>query len=191
MDLHRLAVSTLVLTLVLPGCIGNDGADDPAPTSTDAPPVDEVLGPVTDTLDGSIQLGVMVPSRTINFGGAFAFPLERSGNDTGYVLEVVWTPASPLGEELDVWVRAPGVGDITPENAPNLVMAAPPLASATGASVLRLALASTDFPDDADYEILVRAPSNGPASVVVEQPFELLVTTFTDVAFDPAYSAAA
>lgn len=178
-----LLVLLTALTVAATGCVTASTDDVESAGAGHVAP--DATGIVTDDLDGMIEAAVATPAVSFNSGGTFSFPIQPGGNVTGFVLELVWDAAAPTNEELDLWVRVTGAGQIPPD--PQHVPAPGPIAKATGPSVLRLALPADAFPDDSQYDVIVRAAS--PGGLAMQQPFTLHVTTFQDVPFDDAYSA--
>lgn len=181
--LHRTLTLLIVIATAASGCVSVPGSDLDSTGAVDDAAA--VLGPRTEELTGDIAASVATPIRSFNNGGTFALPLPRHANDTGYVLEVVWESTAPMNDNLDVWLRDAASG--TPTDPQSVVAGPGPIATATGASPLRLTIAASDFPDDADYNILLRAA--GPAGAAANQPFTIHLTTFRDVPYDAEYSA--
>lgn len=190
-----LLVAALLVAAPFAGCIGEDSAQTTDDEGIEQASVsNRTNGTIdTETLEGEVAFSVATPAVSFNFnpgtaGGPFQFELDRPSNATGYVIEVTWEPATPASENLDVWVRDASEGNIPPSDPTNPVPAGP-VASATGSSPLKLAIAEEDLEEDPTYNVLVRAPSDMGAGVAVNQPFTLHLTTFEDRAFDPEYSA--
>lgn len=183
------AMTTLILTITLlaAGCVNAPAAEEIAPAAADVDAA-TTLGPATETIEGSIQFSAATPIRSSNYGGAFVNFFEVASNFTGVVVEVEWAATSPLSEQLSVWVRPSDAGNIPPNDPVEFLIAGPPLAQADGASPLRLALPLDAFPEEGEYEIVVRASAQ-PVGVAVEQPYTLHLTLFEDVAFDEAFTA--
>lgn len=177
--LTRSILIALVAASLLAGCV-KPAADavDPAATGS----ADGMLAPKTEKLDATIQYSAATPMRAT--GGTVPTTIKPSANITGYVIEVEWTPSAPMNDELALWVRATGAGDIT--NPANFPMPPQPIAKVIGQSPLRLAIAAADFPDDAEYDVLIRASEPG---VAVNQDLIVHVTTFKDVPFDAEFTA--
>ena len=177
------AIITIVLAAVaLSGCIGtSQPTTDPLGENAT-----EVAAPLTERIAGHIMTSFTVPGRTFNFGGSFVGTFEHTESITGYVLEVEWDANSRFTEQLALWVRAAGVGAISPTN-PNLVTGSENLAQIQGESPLRLVLPASDFPEPGNYEWVVRATGE-PAGAAVEQTFLMRFTAFDGVAFDGSFT---
>lgn len=172
------------------GCVGSD--DDASPTSTEAtsvetPPAAAV--PKTEVVEGDIAVSAATPARSFNNGGTFAAPITPKAAITGFVIELTWTASAPVNQKLDLWVRLASAGAVPPADPTELVTGpAAPIAKVTGASPLRVALPAEAFTEKEDYSVIVRAASDAQVGAAANQPFELHITTFKDVAFDPEYT---
>ncbi len=149
-------------------------ADEPATNAT---------LPSTDTTEDNLAASVARPMGTSSFGGSTI--ITPSSNVTGFVIEIEWTPSTPASQEMSLWVRRAGAGDVM-ANPTILVMPVTPVAVVSGASPLRLALAADAFPEEADYEVLFRAAQ--PVGIAVDQPFTRHISTFAGMAFDENFS---
>ncbi|MDX1612449.1 MAG: hypothetical protein R3185_08765 [Candidatus Thermoplasmatota archaeon] len=184
-------LAALLLTGALAGCIGGGDEAVEAQSAQSDEALEKTLQRVeTDVLEGEIMVSTATPAISFNFQGTYAFPLERPANATGYVLELVWEASSPASENLDVWVREEGAGNVPPSD-PTSPLAVPPVVKATGPSVLHVVVEEDVLEEDVAYEILVRAPSEMGAGLAASQPFELHVSTFLDQPVDEGFSALA
>lgn len=184
----RTLATLLALAAFAAGCVNAPASDIETAATSDV--IDPALAtPATEMFEGSIQVSVATPARTVNSGGAFSTVVELDDNVTGYVFDLEWSAATPASESLSMWVRPAGVGSIDVPPDPALVTGTqPPLAQVDGASPLRIALAADAFPEPGEYEIVVRASAE-PIGVAANQPFMLHLTTFRDMPFDDAYTA--
>lgn len=180
----------LALAATAAGCVNAPAPDDVEAASVEGDADLPMAGPATEEIAGDIQASAATPVRSVNYGGAFSNVIEVQENTTGYVFELEWTAATPASEELSIWVRPAGVGNIPPEDPAEFVATSPPLGQADGASPLRIAMPFDAFGEAGEYEVVVRA-SAAPIGVAANQPFTLYVTSFTDVPFDDAFSALA
>ncbi len=185
---RTIILASLFALTAFSGCITTDSPSDlDAALDADAAPVARW---VTEELSGDINIATATPAISVNNGGAYQFPLDRSdANATGWVLELEWDAVDARSQSLDLWIRE--ICDCTiPASEPTETGQVPdPVAKATGPSVLRLTATPDLFEDDKDYEILVRAAS--PAGVSQAQPFTLHLSRASGVDFDSEYSALA
>lgn len=188
--LSRTFSLALALTALAAGCVSAPPEGDLTTASTRPDAALAPGAPSTEEIDGDILLSIATPVRTINNGGAFVNLFEVEENTTGFVFEVEWSAATPASEQLSVWVRPSGVGNVPPQDPTDLVMTSPPLGKVDGASPLRLAMPFDAFGETGEYEIVVRASAQ-PVGAAAQQPFTLHLTTFTDIPFDDAFSALA
>lgn len=173
------------LLVLLAGCSGggapqsqsashgaSDGlasANDPASGLGQALAAGEAHGIVTATYEANWTAGEGATGGNI-LGSGNPLHTVEAGNLTGVVVEMAWTPSTPLSDTLRLQVFRNG-GRLLDE--------------AAGASPLRLA-----FPGDglAGDELILRgAAEDGRA--FVQQGFTFYVTSFAGVPFDASYSA--
>lgn len=192
---RTLVALALIVAAPMAGCIGGEDAE---PTDSDQLEQANTTAPTngtvsTEVTEGEVFLSAATPAVSFNSNpgtaeGPFEVPLERPSGATGHVIEATWEPATPASESLDVWVRDANTGNIPPQD-PTSPLPEPPVATATGSSPLKLAIAEDDLDEDTEYTILVRAPSEMPVGATVDQPFTLHVTTFEDTTFNSDYTA--
>ncbi len=171
----RLLITSLMLAAALAGCADGDinaPGEDP----------DDVAGLVVlTTFEGNTGYSAQTPARAFNNGGAFSQPLEFNQSVDGFVFELTWDANTQNEDQLDLWVRDSRAGTIPPEGADEFQTE--PVATATGASPLRLVVPADDLDPDAAYEVLVRA--QGPVGVADNQDFTLVTAVFIGIAVNP------
>lgn len=187
MHTKTLLTLAVVAASLAAGCL-QQPADEVDAASAPTPTEDLTLAaPITETFDGDVLVSASTPARTVNYGGEFSIPYTLTETATGVVVEVEWSAASSLSEQLSIWFRDAGVGNVPPSDPMELVAAPIPDQRASGASPLRIAIPAASV-EPGDYEILVRA-ADDPVGASVAQTFTMHVTTFDGLPFDEAYSA--
>ncbi len=182
--LQLMIVTALAASTTLAGCI-----DDDSEATDDSEDLQAELGEdfiQTTMTTGALQASFATPARSFNSGGVYSFPFVVADNATGFVFELTWDAEPTTTGGLSLWIQPAGAGNI---NENNLVDRPAPLVKVSGGSPLHVAMAAEDFPEPGEYEVLVR--SGEPFSVSVEQPFTYFFTEFTQVEFDPEFSALA
>jgi hypothetical protein len=179
--MKQLLLIGTMLAAALAGCLGDKASSNDAIIGDGG---DVVANVTTEALSGLIDISLSTPHLTFNSGGAYSFPLARADNNTGYVIELSWTPAQPVGETLALWIRDANAGVVTDPNS--LVTPTPPLMRVEGVSPLRLVVSEADL-DEKEYLVLVRAP--GQSEVRYQQPFDLYITTFAHTDVDAEFTA--
>lgn len=167
-------LAVLVLGGMLAGCLSGPAkptqADDAGREGRAAPPPGNVT---TVTRTASWTAGASAAGHAPDFVGT-GTPVEdvAADNLTGVVVEMQWTPSTPLSERmtLEVWERGSGAT----------------LGSIAGTSPLRLAFPGTK----AAGELVLDGHADDPGAQV-EQDYMVYLTTFSGAPFDPAYSALA
>ncbi len=181
--LHLMLVFSLVGPLGLAGCLDDD-ADEAGADDLEAGVLDGYIQ--TDASTGLLTATVATPIRTLNQGGEYNFPFTVADNTTGLVFELEWDSVDTSTGSLSMWIEEADAGAI---NEANLVDRPEPILKVSGGSPLRATLAFEDFPAPGAYEVLIRAAE--PIGAAYEQPFSYYVTTFTEVDFDPEFTALA
>lgn len=187
----RWLLSLAILTPLVSGCFDSDGsskgteagyASQTADETQASLPADSASTPASrspkvDTYDGHLLASATATSAPALLEDEAA-SLTFHETITGYVLELAWTPSTPLSEQLTLEVR-PANDDPVDTNAA--------IAAATGKGTLYLAVAASEFPTAGDYAIVVKAAGD-PAGAAANQDYTLTVATFEDMEFDPTYS---
>ncbi len=174
MDRSRLAIVALLLVAALSsGCIGNSSPGDDQVVASENTGPGDVADPdgriAHAAKDGAWLLSINSPAYTSDFIGTGHLGFQVPANTTGVVLEIHWTPTTPLSDELYV----------------SITHAEQRLAEAVGPSPLRFELPPDDLVKGEGVVARVFA-AGGPAGAYVDQAHTVHTWFFVDRAFTPA-----